>query len=207
MGDAGATYRGRTRPSFPAAARREFRPESAAEGFSGKIRLDSESDKGSSYRFNLPESAKRGSRPGVAADHLEKLREESRDPWHGLKILIADDLEDYHLLMKMLMGQASQIMSAFNGEEALEIARSDPPDLIIMDLRMPVLDGFEAIRKLKADHFTRDIPLLGVSAQAMTEDKDSCLAAGADGFVTKPVEMATLRKEVRRITTPTNTRQ
>jgi hypothetical protein len=105
------------------------------------------------------------------------------------------------------MGQASQIMSAFNGKEALEIARSDPPDLIIMDLRMPVLDGFEAIRKIKADPFTRDIPLLGVSAQAMTEDKDSCLAAGADGFVTKPVEMAILRKEVRRVTSASNTLQ
>ena len=117
-----------------------------------------------------------------------------------IKILIADDLEDYHMLMKMLLGQASQIMSAFNGEEAFEIARSDPPDLIIMDLRMPVLDGFEAIRKIKGDPFTRNIPLLGVSAQAMAEDKINCLSAGADGFVTKPVEMSTLRKEIRRVT-------
>ncbi len=185
--------------TLPAAARRDVRPGPAAERFSGKIELESGKESGNTFYFSLPGSGKRGVRPSPAAEHFEKMREEVKDPWSGLKILIADDLEDYHLLMKMLLGQAGQIMSAFNGAEALEIARSDPPDLIIMDLRMPVLDGFEAIRKIKGDPFTRGIPLLGVSAQAMAEDKIDCLSAGADGFVTKPVEMSTLRKEIRRV--------
>lgn len=189
--------------SLPATAKRETRPASTLPEVEPETREPGRQQNAAGrvdkFQESLSNSGKRGFLQGPAAEHFEKMREETKDPWHGLKILIADDLEDYHMLMKMLLGQASQIMSAFNGAEALEIARSDPPDLIIMDLRMPVLDGFAAIRKIKEDPFTRDIPLLGVSAQAMAEDKIHCLSAGADGFVTKPVEMSTLRKEVRRV--------
>jgi CheY-like chemotaxis protein len=101
--------------------------------------------------------------------------------------------------MKMLMRSAGQIQSAFNGQEALDALGRDHPDFIIMDLRMPFVDGFEAIRRIKQNPETKDIPILGVSAQAMAEDKDNCLQAGADGYIAKPIEYETLRREVRNI--------
>jgi signal transduction histidine kinase len=166
----------------------------------GRIWIESREGQGSTFTFAIPTPKKPTSSFDPESD-VTTLQDGAKDPWFGMKILIADDLEDYHLLMKMLLSQASQIHSAFNGEEAIQKARSDPPDLIIMDLRMPILDGFEAIRAIKRDPVTKDIPLLGVSAQAMVEDRENCLSTGADGFVTKPVDMEVLRREVRRITT------
>ncbi len=120
-------------------------------------------------------------------------------PWAGLKVLVVDDLEDYHQLMKMLLRDAGRFVSAYNGSEAIEAISRERPDLIIMDTRMPVMDGFEAIRRIKGDPKTESIPILGVSAQAMEEDKEKCLMAGANGYVTKPVEFNTLREEIGRI--------
>jgi CheY-like chemotaxis protein len=68
-----------------------------------------------------------------------------------------------------------------------------------MDLRMPVLDGFEAIERLKSDSATRDIPIIAVTAQVMEEDRARSAQAGADGFVTKPIDIETFRKEVGRV--------
>ena len=65
-----------------------------------------------------------------------------------------------------------------------------------MDLRMPVLDGFEAIRRLKSSSDTRDIPILAVTAQAMDEDRERCLALGVDGFITKPIDLEIFQKKI-----------
>jgi two-component system chemotaxis sensor kinase CheA len=101
--------------------------------------------------------------------------------------------------MKILMKGAAHLISAYNGEEALEAANRELPDIILMDLRMPVMDGFESIQQLKSDTRTKGIPILAVTAQAMNQDKESSLEAGADGFVTKPIQIESLKEEMWRV--------
>ena len=161
----------------------------------GKIWMKSEPGQGSTFSFSLPLTTGQGKLPEANSSN-QSLTD---TPWSGLKILVVDDLEDYHQLMKMLMRAAGSISSAFNGKEAIEMIGKERPDLIIMDLRMPIMDGFEAIRLIRENPETKKIPILGISAQAMPEDQENCLAAGADGFVTKPVEYDTLRREILKI--------
>ena len=87
-------------------------------------------------------------------------------------------------------------MSAADGEEALALARVSPPDLILMDLGLPRLDGWTATRRLKAEAHTERIPIIVVSAHAMPEDRDAVLAAGGDDLDTKPVRFEDLLRKI-----------
>ena len=162
----------------------------------GRIWVESRAGAGSTFTFAFPtlrsssEPAGAGAGAGMA---------DSDEPWSGRTVLIVDDVEDYHKLMRLLMRHAARILSAFDGQEAVELARRERPDLILMDLRMPVLDGFEAIGRIKADAATRGIPILGVSAHVMKEDRNRCLKAGAEGYITKPVDLDALRLEIERV--------
>ena len=97
------------------------------------------------------------------------------------------------------MKDAAHLESAYNGAEGIEAARRIRPDLILMDLRMPVMDGLDAIAHLKSDPETAAIPIVAVTAQAMVEDTERALAAGADGVVTKPVDVDQLTNELGRV--------
>ena len=165
----------------------------------GRIWVESEAGEGSNFTFALLRPMAAKELPGGAGRGLHGRPEEGGEPWSGRTILIVDDLEDYHKLMKLLMHQAGRIVSAFNGEEAIQAAKEERPDLILMDLRMPVLDGFEAIGRIKADPATREIPIVGLSAQVMKEDRDRCLRAGAQGYITKPIDLDALRQEIQRM--------
>jgi signal transduction histidine kinase/CheY-like chemotaxis protein len=164
----------------------------------GRILVKSTKGVGSAFSFVLPMIAvkhpsarkKPGGRTGSGSG---KTRPE---PWSGKNILVVDDLEHNHEYVKILMESARKIVSAYNGKEGIEAARRERPDLIFMDLRMPVLDGFEAIKRLKSDSETRDIPVLAVTAQAMDEDRERCLALGADGFITKPIDLEIFQKKI-----------
>ena len=97
------------------------------------------------------------------------------------------------------MKNEAEILSAYNGEEGIEMATRELPDAILMDIRMPVMDGIHATKQLKAVPETRDIPVVVVTAQAMEEDKELVLAAGADGFITKPIDLETFRNMMKAI--------
>jgi CheY-like chemotaxis protein len=102
-------------------------------------------------------------------------------------LLVEDNEPSRDALSRRLARRGFQVATAADGQEGVSLARQARPDLILMDLGLPVLDGWEATRQLKGDPATRHIPIIVLSAHAMTNDRELALAAGADGFDTKPV--------------------
>jgi CheY-like chemotaxis protein len=106
-------------------------------------------------------------------------------------ILVADDDPDILSIVSMsLETQGYTVHKATNGREAVDLAREHHPDLILMDMMMPVLSGYEAVSELKADAATKDIVIVGLSAKAMATDMERATAAGIDGYITKPFRIA-----------------
>jgi CheY-like chemotaxis protein len=101
-----------------------------------------------------------------------------------------EDNEDnlYMLALRFDVLGGYEIVSAPDGASGIALAKVERPDLILMDLNLPVLDGWEATRRLKADPITRDIPIIALTAHAMAGDREKALAAGCDDFDIKPVE-------------------
>jgi CheY-like chemotaxis protein len=113
------------------------------------------------------------------------------------KILLIEDNElNRDMLSRRLARKGFDVVTACDGEEGILRAATDSPDLILMDLNLPVLDGWEAARKLKADPRTRAIAILALSAHAMSEHRDRALEAGCDDFDTKPVDLPRLLAKI-----------
>ncbi|MDM0014412.1 response regulator [Variovorax sp. J22P168] len=115
------------------------------------------------------------------------------------RILIVEDNEmNLDMLSRRLSRQGFEISAAVDGAQAVASARSQPPDLILMDMSLPVMDGWEATRALKADATTRAIPVIALTAHAMAGDRERALAAGCNDFDTKPVDLARLTDKIAR---------
>lgn len=113
-------------------------------------------------------------------------------------ILIVDDEPvNVELLQAMLESEGYRVEAASGGPEALGRARREPPDLVVLDLMMPEMDGFEVCRHLKADARTADVPILMVTGLSDVQNKEQGLAAGADDYITKPVQRADLLARIR----------
>jgi len=113
------------------------------------------------------------------------------------KILLVEDNESSRdALARRLERRGYQVVLAMDGQQAVSVGRSAKPDLILMDLGLPVIDGWEATRQLKNDTLTRDIPIIVLSAHAMTNDREQALAAGGDDFDTKPVRFQPLLEKI-----------
>ncbi len=109
----------------------------------------------------------------------------------AIAILVADDDPDILSIVSMsLEAQGYTVHKATNGREAVDLAREHHPDLILMDMMMPVVSGYEAVGELKADAATRDIVIVGLSAKAMATDMERATDAGIDGYITKPFRLA-----------------
>jgi CheY-like chemotaxis protein len=109
------------------------------------------------------------------------------------KILLVEDNEmNRDMLSRRLQKQGYEVVMAVDGEEGVAKAQSEAPALILMDMSLPGIDGWEATRRLKAAPQTRTIPVIALTAHAMTDDRAKALAAGCDDFDTKPVELARL---------------
>lgn len=114
------------------------------------------------------------------------------------KILYVEDNEDnVYMLTRRLQRQGFEVVAAPDGEQGVALARSERPDLILMDLNMPVLDGWEATRQLKGAPETRAIPVIALSAHAMAGDRERALEAGCDDYDTKPVRIDSLMPKIR----------
>jgi CheY-like chemotaxis protein len=117
------------------------------------------------------------------------------------KILYIEDNDDNVYMLKMrleLLGDF-EVLAAENGEKGCEMAATEQPDLILMDLEMPVVDGWEATRRLKGSPTTRDIPIIALSAHALAGEREKALAAGCNEFDTKPIEFDRLVATMRRV--------
>ena len=118
------------------------------------------------------------------------------------KVLYVEDNDDNVYMLKMrleLLGDF-EVLTAEDGEKGCEMAAAEHPDIIIlMDLEMPVVDGWEATQRLKGNPQTRDIPIIALSAHALAGERDKALAAGCDEFDTKPIEFDRLVATLRRI--------
>ena len=107
------------------------------------------------------------------------------------KIVVADDDPDILSIVSMsLETQGWDVHKATNGREAVDLAREFHPDLILMDMMMPVMSGYEAVAELKADDGTKEIPIVGLSAKAMATDMERATDVGLDGDITKPFRSA-----------------
>lgn len=107
-----------------------------------------------------------------------------------MKLLLVEDNEmNRDMLSRRLVRRGYEVVLAEDGGQGIEMARSSRPDLILMDMSLPVIDGWEATRQLKAADDTRHIPVIGLTAHAMAGDREQAIAAGCDEYETKPIDL------------------
>ena len=116
------------------------------------------------------------------------------------RILLVEDNEmNRDMLSRRLEKRKYEVAIAVDGQEGVEMAEFEAPDLILMDLSLPVIDGWEATRTLKDDTATSGIPVIALTAHAMSTDREKALAAGCDGYETKPVELPSLIEAIEKL--------
>ena len=117
----------------------------------------------------------------------------------GLQVLVVEDNElNMKLFREVLESSGHRMLEAETGEQAVALTTEHLPDLVLMDIHLPDIDGVEALRILRADERTASVPVLALTAQAMEGDRERFLAAGFDGYLSKPVNIADLLDAVRR---------
>lgn len=115
------------------------------------------------------------------------------------KIMVVEDNEKNMLLLKdILLVRGYDVIEARNGEEAIKMAKEKSPDLIFMDIQMPVMDGFEACRRLKNDPAAKKIKIIGITSYAMKGDREKVLEAGFDDYLAKPINTREIPELVKR---------
>jgi CheY-like chemotaxis protein len=119
-----------------------------------------------------------------------------------MKLLCAEDNDNNIYLLQVRLGDIAghQVLVARNGEEACAMALDGEPDLILLDLELPVLSGWEAVRRLKARPATAAIPVIALSAHALAGSREAALAAGCDEFESKPIDFKSLQAKIDRLT-------
>ncbi len=114
-----------------------------------------------------------------------------------MRVLLAEDNEmNRDMLSRRLMRRGYTVLIAEDGQKAVEMAASEAPDLILMDMSLPIIDGWEATRRIKAQPETSQIPVIALTAHAMQGDREKALEAGCDDYETKPIELSRLLKKI-----------
>jgi two-component system cell cycle response regulator DivK len=103
------------------------------------------------------------------------------------------------MLSRRLIRRGFEVIFAVDGQQGVDLAKSERPDLILMDMSLPVIDGWEATRRVKADDVTRSVPVIGLTAHAMSGDREKAIEAGCDDYDTKPVELERLIGKIERL--------
>jgi CheY-like chemotaxis protein len=116
------------------------------------------------------------------------------------KVLLVEDNEmNRDILFRRLSRRGYVVVFAVDGQQGVEMARSEKPDIILMDMSLPIIDGWEATRRVKSDNSIRDVPVIGLTAHAMSGDREKALEAGCDDYDTKPVEFDRLISKIERL--------
>jgi PAS domain S-box-containing protein len=159
----------------------------------GKVSLISELDVGSCFTINLPYETASPSLSTVITQTDSNLETTPTEQKPLPLILIAEDnASNINTINDYLTRKGYRLIIAENGEEAIALAKAHHPDIILMDIQMPVIDGLEAIRQIRLDPDLAEIPIIALTALAMTGDREKCLNAGADDYLTKPVKLKLL---------------
>jgi two-component system cell cycle response regulator DivK len=113
------------------------------------------------------------------------------------KILLVEDNEmNRDMLSRRLTRRGYEVVMAFDGEQGVAMAQAEKPDLILMDMSLPVIDGWEATRRVKANEATRNIPIIALTAHAMSDDREKAMEAGCDEYDTKPIDLERLLTKI-----------
>jgi two-component system cell cycle response regulator DivK len=116
------------------------------------------------------------------------------------KVLLVEDNEmNRDMLSRRLVRRGFEVVFAVDGQQGVDLAKSVRPDIILMDMSLPVIDGWEATRRVKADAATKSVPVIGLTAHAMSGDREKAMAAGCDDYDTKPVELDRLIGKMERL--------
>ena len=119
------------------------------------------------------------------------------------KILLVEDNEmNRDMLSRRLIRNGYEVVIAIDGQQGVDMAVSERPDLILMDMSLPVIDGWEATRRIKADDATRQIPVIALTAHAMAGDREKAIEVGCDDYDTKPVELSRLLGKIAALLAP-----
>ena len=114
-------------------------------------------------------------------------------------LLVEDNDMNRDMLSRRLASRGFEVLTALDGEQGVEMAAAEMPDLILMDMSLPVLDGWGATKRIKAEERTRSIPVIALTAHAMSADREKALQAGCDDYDTKPVELRRLLGKMNRL--------
>lgn len=115
-----------------------------------------------------------------------------------MKILLADDnLPSRELMREILEASGHRVTEAVNGRDALDEIRQNRPDMVFLDLQMPVMDGFSVIQELRCDILFRRLPVIAVTASAMLGDRERAIAAGFDSYIAKPINLGEVRNQLK----------
>ena len=162
-----------------------------AELMGAAIQLESEPGKGSEFSFelNLPITAAEEDAAQSSVNEVVMGESENKRPWEGTHVLLVEDNQVNQLLAQTMLSKGKvQVEVANNGREAIRALQANSFDLVLMDVQMPVMDGYEATRSIRKELKLKDLPVIAMTANAMESDRECCLKAGMNDFLPKPID-------------------
>ena len=161
----------------------------------GQVNLSSELGKGRCFSFDLPCTNAVSSRSPIAISPPQNSETVSMPPEPAqspLILLAEDNPANVFMMSNYLEAKGYRLIFANNGREAIALAQTEKPDLILMDIQMPVMNGFEATQQIRLDPNLVNVPIIALTALAMEGDRDRCLEAGVNEYISKPVKLKQL---------------